>query len=186
MTQTPDHPTGTIVSGPTPEDDGNVTFGVKVEDRIVVGLANPCGYGFRGDILADLDTANAAMRAVSRFAQEHPGSMLPLYREAARLRRAAGKPPFAGNTRREKVRLIGPAVLQRNGGALFTTKAGETEIKIWIFGEGGFIDHCDDWAAVSDEDRDEAFTVSLDYVLSHPDQAIALGLDAGLLDELWR
>ena len=96
---------------------------------------------------------------------------------------AQGNPPLAGNTRRGRVQIAGPPVaLQKDGSALFTTMADGASIKmpiqgLFIFRDGGFIDHCDYDAPVTDrDDRDEAFAVCLDHVLSHPSQVAALGL----------
>jgi len=176
---------GTIIEGPTPDEHGDVTFKVRVGDEVVVGVANPCGVGRRGEITrANLDTTNAAMRAVQQFVKAHRTQMLTLYREAARLRRAAGNPAFAGNTRRGSVRLVGSPTKSASGSFVFAMRAGATEITILLFAEGGFIDHSN--AELSDQDRDEAFTVCLDYVFAHPNEAAALGMDVVLLDELWR
>jgi hypothetical protein len=188
MARVPDTLMGTIVGGPTPEDDGNVTFRVKVQQRLVTGVANCCVYGFRGDESTNPSVRNAVIVAVSRYAGEHREAMPALYREAARLRRGAGNPPLAGNTRRGRVQIIGPPVALQDGSALFTTMAAGAAIKVVIFRDGGFIDHCDYAAPVTDDDRDEAFAVCLDHVLSHPAQVAALGLDLdlALLAELWR
>ncbi len=188
MGRVPDKLKGTIVGGPTPEDDGNVTFRVKVQQRVVTGTANCCGYGFRGDESTDPALRNAVIVAVSQYAGEHRAIMPALYREAARLRRGAGNPPLAGNTRRGRVHIVGSPIALQDGSALFTTMAAGAPIKVVIFRDGGFIDHCDYDAPVTDDDRDEAFAVCLDHVLSHPSQVAALGLDLDLdlLAELWR
>lgn len=68
----------------------------------------------------------------------------------------------------------------------FTVRSEQADVEIMIYREGGFIDHCEDWDAISPEDLDEAFTLCLDYVLAHPAEATALGLDVNLLEELWR
>jgi hypothetical protein len=59
-------------------------------------------------------------------------------------------------------------------------------VEVLVFAEGGFVDHCEDWQAVSEIDRDEAVTSALDWIFAHPDWAAGLGLDVGLLEELWR
>ena len=178
---------GTIIEGPTPDEQGNdVIFKVKVGDEIVVGVANPLGVGWRGEITREnLSATNATRVAISAFIKGHEHEMLPLYREAARLRREKGYPPPHGNTRRGRFALDGPPT--RAGKSVrFTARSTGTKIDILIFREGGFIDHCDDWESVSDADRDEAITAMLDYIFAHPEQATDLGLDVSLLEELWR
>jgi hypothetical protein len=178
---------GIIVDGPTPADDGNVTFRVQVGDEVLVGIANPCGGGCREPITdPNLAVSSATMRVVHQFIEEHGAEMLPLYREAARMRRAAGNAPIAGNTRRGLWQLVASPKKLDGAVVLFVTKAGARTIKVILFREGGFVDDCDDWEAVTDEDRDEAFTVCLDHVLDLADGGAELALDAALLDELWR
>ncbi len=69
---------------------------------------------------------------------------------------------------------------------VFKTAASSADIEITIYREGGFLDHCDNWEMVTDQELDEAFTICLDYLLMHRDEAAALGLDPSLLEELWR
>jgi len=175
-----------ITEGPTPDERGNVSFKVKVGDEIVIGVANPCGVGWQGEItLGNLAVVNAAMATVQDFVAVHQHEMPQLYREAARLRRDKGNPPPVGNTRRGQFELVGQPTRAANS-VRFTARSAWATVEVLIFREGGFIDHCDDWQAVSDADRDEAMTIALDYIFAHPGQAAGLGLDVGLLEELWR
>jgi hypothetical protein len=104
-----DDPVGIIVDDPTSGESGMVAFRVQVGDGIVVGVAHPCGSGLRDDLATvDPAVASAVMTVVSRFVEEHGDEMLPLYREAARLRR--GSPVPSGTTRcAEKHTARGPA-----------------------------------------------------------------------------
>jgi hypothetical protein len=182
-------PVGIIVGDPTPGDSGMVAFRVQVGDGIVVGVAHPCGSGLRDDLATvDAAVASAVMTVVSRFVEEHGDEMLRLYREAARLRRGAGKPPTAGRTRRGKVLIVGAPVQLAEVGALFTTEVAGTRLKVALFKSGGFdfAEECEVLEAVCEKDRDEAVTVCLDYVFAHPEGAAGLGLDLALLEELWR
>jgi hypothetical protein len=187
--QGPDEPTGAIVGSPTPDESGMVAFTVQVGDGIVVGVAHPCGSGLK-DRLSTVDPAiaSAVMRVVSLYVEERGDEMLALYREAARLRRGAGNPPLAGCTRRGKVHVVGAPVKLADAGALFMTDACGVRLKVAIYNRGGFdfAEECEYVEAVSEEDRDEAVTVCLDYIFAHPDEATVLGLDVALLDELWQ
>jgi len=51
---------------------------------------------------------------------------------------------------------------------------------------GGVIDDCDDWRNVTDVDRASAFTAVLDYVFANREESAVLGIDVGLLEELYR
>jgi hypothetical protein len=98
MTNVSEELTGTIVGGPTPDEFGMVTFKVQVGDEIIIGVAHPCGSGTRDDSATmKAGVASVVMGVVSRYVEQRGEHMTPLYREAARLRRAAGNPPLAGN-----------------------------------------------------------------------------------------
>ena len=189
MTDLSEELTGTIVGGPTPDDSGMVTFKIRVGAEIIIGVAHPCGSGTREDpAVMKAGVAGAVMRVVSRYVEQFGEHMPPLYREAARLRRAAGNPPLAGNTRWGKAKVVGAPVKMAELGAVFTTETAGMRLKVAIFRNGGFdfAEECEVVDAMCEEDRDEAVTVCFDYVFAHPDEAAALGLDVPLLDELWR
>jgi hypothetical protein len=186
MTERESARVGSITEGPTPDEYGNVGFRVRVGEEVVIGVANPCGVGWHGEITPEnLAVANATMAAVQDYIDVHKQEMSELYREAARLRRGEGNPPPAGNTRRGHFQLVGQPARASNS-VRFTVRSAWATLEVLIFREGGFIDHCDDWQTISDVDRDEAVTIALDYIFAHPDWAAELGLDVGLLDELWR
>jgi hypothetical protein len=125
MTDEPDEPNGTIVGDPAPDEQGMVSFEVQVGNEIVIGVANPCGAGLREDFAAvNSDVASAVMRVVSQFVQEHRDEMPGLYREAARLRRAAGNAPFFGNLRRGRFEVVGAPVKLGDVAARFTHSSG--------------------------------------------------------------
>jgi hypothetical protein len=178
----------TLVDGPTPDERGMVAFNVRVGDEIVVGIACPCGFGVREGVdSVSAAVASAVMHVVVQYAEEHKDEMLPLYREAARLRRAAGKPPILGRTRRGTAKLVGAPISNGHGVTVFVTMVGSVELKVLFFKDGGLIDSWNEEQAASEEDRDEAITLCLDYIFAHPEEATAeLGLDVALLDELWR
>jgi hypothetical protein len=189
MTDFSDELTGTIVGSPTPDDSGMVTFKVRVGKEIILGVAHPCGSRTREDSAAmKAGVAGAVMRVVSRYVEQYGEHMAPLYREAARLRRAAGNPPIGGNTRRGRANVVCTPVKMAELGVVFTTETKGTRLKVAILKNGGFdfAEECEVVETVSEEDRDEAVTACLDYVFAHPDEAAALGLDLALLDELWR
>jgi hypothetical protein len=189
MTNVPGVPTGIIVGGPTPDDSGTVTFEVQVGEEIIIGVAHPCGSGTRDDpATMKAGVAGAVMMVVSRYVEQHGEHVAALYREAARLRRAAGNPPLAGNTRRGRAKVVGIPVKMAELGTVFTTQTGGMRLKIAVFKNGGydFAEECEVLERVSEEDRDDALTACFDYVFAHPDEAAALALDVALLDELWR
>jgi hypothetical protein len=166
-----------------------VSFKVQVGNEIVIGIAHPCGSGLREDFASvNPDVASTVMRIVAQFVEEHRAQMPALYREAARLRRAAGNAPFFGNMRRGKFEVVGSPVKLGDAGARFITQAGEIRLTVVVSKDGGFdvIELYDDLVDVSNEDQSEAITVCFDYVFAHPEEAAALGLDVALLDELWR
>lgn len=160
--------TGSITEGPTPDEYGDVLFQVRAGDETVIGVANACGVGWRGEItLENRAVVNATMATVGDFVEVHKQEMPSFYREAARLRRAKGNPPPAGNTRRGYFELVGQPTRVRNS-VRFTVRSAWATVDVLIFREGGFVDHCDDWEAVSNLDRDEAVTIALDYIFAHP------------------
>jgi hypothetical protein len=166
-----------------------VTFKVQVGEEIHIGVAHPCGSGTREDpATMTAGSAGAVMRVVSHYVDQYGERMAPLYREAARLRRAAGNPPLAGNARRGRAKVVGSPVKMAELAAVFTTETGGTRLNVAIFKNGGFdfAEECEVMEAVCEEDRDEAVTACFDYVFAHADEAAALGLDLALLDELWR
>jgi len=59
-------------------------------------------------------------------------------------------------------------------------------LRILVLEAGGVIDDCDDWRNVTDVDRASAFTAVLDYVFANREESAVLGIDVGLLEELYR
>jgi hypothetical protein len=172
-------PVGTIVGGPTPDEQGMVSFKVQLGNEIVIGVANPCGSGLREDFAGvNADVATAVMRVVSQFVEEHSDEMPRLYREAARLRRAAGNAPIFGNLRRGRFAVVGAPVKLGEAGARFTTQAGEIRLTVVVSKGGGFdvIELYDDFKDVSNDDQSEAVTVCFDHIFAHPCRHRSLGV----------
>ena len=90
--------------------------------------------------------------------------------------------------RRGKFEVVGAPVKLGEAGARFITQSGETRLTVVVSKEGGFdvVELYDDLVDISNADQSDAATACFDYVFAHPDEAAALGLDVGLLDELWR
>lgn len=133
----------------------------------------------------DLETKSKVMRAVDRFIAEHRSEALGWYREAARLRRAAGNPPLIGASSARHVSVVGrPQPRGRN--VLFCTQGAPTELRVILLEGGGMIDDCEDWTTVTDVDRHSAFTAVLDHVFANREESTALGIDAQLFEELYR
>jgi hypothetical protein len=171
-----------IVTGPSPDDRGCVVFTVRVDSADVEVTTSPLGTGVSAS--ENLDVGNKALRLVDDYWRTRPTERLTLLREAAQLRRNAGNPPLAANTRSEDVRLIGSP--KRSGsGAKFGIQTPTTEMRVLVLADGGLIDDCDSWENVTDAERDAAFNAALTYIFAHPEEADGLGLDANLLRLLW-
>ncbi len=173
-----------IVGSPTPEATGYVVIKVRVGGRVFRGLSCPLGHGAdMGD--ADLPTQGRVMLAVHRFMDEHQSEAPGWYREAAKLRRLAGNPPLIGASMARHVSVVGWPQ-PRGRGVLFRTQGAPTELRVLLFEGGGVIDDCDDWRAVTDLDRDSAFTAVLEHVFANREESAALGIDVRLFEELYR
>ncbi len=173
-----------VVEGPTPEASGYLVLKVRVGDQIFRGLTCPLGHGADMND-ADLPTRNKVERAVHRFMDAHQGEALAWYREAARLRRLAGNPPIIGASRSRHVSVVGQPEA-RGDCVLFHTQGAPMELRVVLFKDGAVVDDCEDWSAVTDVDRDAAFTAVLDHLLANREEAAALGLDVQLFEELYR
>jgi hypothetical protein len=171
------------MSGPVPTRGGWVEIVVRVGVHDVVVTSSSLGFGIGVDV--DLAVGNPAMILVSRYTHDHRSEMADLYREAARLRRAAGNPPLAGTSRSDRVRLVQGSRGAR-GAVAVDVIAGETPIRVFVFHDGGVIDDWDGAGNVTNEDRDTALRIALDEILADRETAARLGLDPDLLEELWR
>jgi hypothetical protein len=58
-------------------------------------------------------------------------------------------------------------------------------VRVIVSPGGVIMDDCDDWKRVTDEERGAAIGAVLDHILANRDLAVALGIDADLLEELW-
>jgi hypothetical protein len=175
-----------IVEGPTPEATGYVVIKVRVGENVYRGLACTLGFGSGAGIEdGDLETKSKVMRAVDRFMDEHRSEALGWYREAAKLRRAAGNPPLIGASTARHASVVGRPQ-PRGRAVLFRTQGAPAELRVFVLEAGGVIDDCDDWMKVTDVDRDSAFTGVLEYVFANREESAALGIDIGLLEELYR
>ena len=174
---------GVILKGPEPNDRGTVDFIVEVEGRPIAVSASPLGVG--AEMTEPLELVNRAMAVVAGHVKANRSTLQDLYREAARLRRAAGNAPLVGNTRSEEVRLQLPPQVKKSG-LLLKTRTRGVEVRVLILKGGGLIDDCDEWDSMNDLDRDAAITAALDWVFANIPMAEQAGLDVGLLEELWR
>jgi hypothetical protein len=131
-----------IVRGPTPTENGTAIFIVETSDRMVEVSASPLGIGLPPDI--PLEPGNAALNIVSDYIREHEAEELDWYRDAARLRRAAGRPALAGNTREPQGQVVG-ALQRRESGAILAVVVSNIEIRVAVSATGGLMDDTDDW-----------------------------------------
>jgi hypothetical protein len=65
-------------------------------------------------------------------------------------------------------------------------RVGEVEFEEWFSHDGVHIDDFDLRLEVSEEDRDAARTLALDYLFDPPEETRELGLDPDLLRRLYR
>jgi hypothetical protein len=175
------HVHAVIVEGPTPDASGDVLFKVQVGDRFTEVVACPDGLGFLGE---DLELGNKGTGAVASFLREHRDQEVEWYREAARLRRAAGKPPHIAPAPSTRVTVAESVHYDRF--VMFRTRGAPADICVFVFENGGLMDDCDDYGAVTDDDRLEAMSVVLHYIFTYPDDARALGIDVALLAEFYQ
>lgn len=171
-----------IISGPTPDASGDVVFKVRVRDRIIETHAWPCGMETVRD--DDLDAGQDAAHTVCQFLREHADEVLSWYREAARLRRAAGNPGPFDLTTVPRITVVGNPQ-QFRGFVEFKIGGVPMDLRVDVFEEGGIMDDCDDWSALNQADRNAAFAATLQYVFSHREEVTALGLDVDLLAEFY-
>ena len=181
---------GKIVSGPTPEPTGQVSFTVRVGERLLDVSASASGIGVRHAADSrDEATVHAASphawRAVEHFLREHRAETLGWYRDAARLRRAAGNPPPFDVRAHDGVTVVGPP---EPCGSFISLRlhGAPVEIRVDVGADGWVLDQCEDWQSVSAANRSAAIGTALHYVFANRDTVAAMGLDLDLLDELYR
>jgi hypothetical protein len=173
----------TVVSGPTFQESGAVEFLVLVGLRAVNVSLSPLGMGC-GDG-EPLDVTNAACRAVSQHVEKHHSEELGWYREAARVRRAAGKPPPIPVQRTDSLRLIASAT--PNGELLLLRfQTQQAELRVVLAPPAAIGEDSDDWTLVTEADRSAAYVAAVDYVLQNRELAASVGIDVDALEEIWR
>lgn len=176
-------PDAEIVSGPTPRELGDVVFVVRVENRTATVSLSADGVGCDAD--QDLDDSNVAMRLVSAHVDERPqAEKLDWYKQAARLRRAAGKPRPFDFPRLPHISVSGEPIAGQYFVELVIDGAGVAH-RILFAHRGGVSDECDHWPSLAEADRNAAFAAACDYAFAHPEKMRAAGLDMELFTELY-
>lgn len=170
-----------ILGGPVPTDSGACIFSVRVGEQLVQISVSPLGLSFE----QEGSVAGLARDQVQLYLRSNGPTMTEAYRDAARLRRASGNPPPAGNTRSPRATLDG-APIQKSSCTLFSTQTERGEIRVICFKDGAILDDCDNWAVVRPVDRDAAMTCVIDWIIENPQLAGAVGVDPNLIEDLWR
>jgi len=129
----------------------------------------------------DVSSASSAMQAVDAFIRTRRDEVRVLYRDAARLRRASGRPPHAGTTTSSAAAVV--EVEPRADAVVFKTTVDGVEVDVWVFHDGGLMDDCDERTA--DGYRDAAIGAALRHIFRNSAEAAGLGLDVALLREFW-
>lgn len=175
-------PDAEIVSGPTPDDSGDVLFVVRVEDRLATIRASADSVGFAGG--DNFDDCNVASGLIHAFLRDRPHEeKIEWYKEAARLRRAAGNPPPYELPRLTHIVVAGEPVPGQSFVRLAIEGAG-VPLFILFSHRGGVGDLCDDWSRLNPADRNAAFATAVDYALANRDKMVAAGLDMDLFTAL--
>jgi hypothetical protein len=155
---------------------------VQVDGNHVENVVSLLGVGVDGDV--EVSAAQRALRLVHEVTSGRRAELQGLFREAAKLRRRAGKPRPVGTTPGGSARVNVPPVKFR-GGVSFSVDVDGLVIRVSVFEEGGVMDDCDDWDRATDHIRDQAFSAVLDHLLSQSVETSDLGLDLALFRDLW-
>lgn len=176
-------PDAEIISGPTPRELGDVVFVVRVENRTVTVSLSADGVGCDAD--QDLEDSNIAMRLVSAHVDERPqDEKLEWYKQAARLRRAAGKPRPFDFPRLPHITVSGEPIAGKYFVELAIDGVGVAH-RILFSHRGGVSDECAHWPGLAEADRNAAFAAAIDYAFAHPEKMRAAGLDMEVFGELY-
>jgi hypothetical protein len=172
-----------IVSGPTPTARGDVVFHVDVNGISVTVTSSPLGIGVVD--CDDLQAANLAMRSVGNYLCQHKQDEWQWYRVAAALRRQNGAARLAGNSKSERVRLLGSPTRRNEHVVRFGLCVENVQLSIDLIDSRSILDDCDHWESVTDSDRDAALGLVLDFITAHREELAALNVDVDVISEFW-
>jgi hypothetical protein len=178
-----DNDTQEILSGPTPTSRGDVVFEVDVNSVLVTVTISPLGTGVVD--CDNLQAANLAMRSVGNYVSRHKQDEWQWYREAAALRRQHSSARLAGNTKSERVRLLGSPRRRNEHAVRFDLLVENVQLSVDLIDGRSFLDDCAHWESVADSDRDAALGLVLDFIGEHPEELAALNIDVDVVTELW-
>lgn len=175
--------TDSVVLGhPDVSDDGLVRFPFHLRGVSATADVSPLGIGVSDEV--PLDIANAALLAVDDYWQAHKSEMLERFRQAAKLRREAGRePPIIPAASADTVVMLPPT--QKVQGTVFTVLVGEVGIDVHLLKSGCILDHCEDWTTVTERMRITAWAAVLNILLSTSEVASTWGIDIELYRDLW-
>ncbi|MCB9587935.1 MAG: hypothetical protein H6718_21195 [Polyangiaceae bacterium] len=178
---------GQVVKPPYPTDDGHVVVEILAEDGAHVrGLFKDSGYDADVGREGTLAHRQLAMRLLDELDAQSP--LTPLLQEAHRMRRAAWKHNTSYDLSR-RGQLLGPpepgVVTQpgRNTGKKLVVLQVESlgvQYEVALFEDGFVVEWVDDWDLTTEQGRHDACATGVNWVLEHPEEAAALGLQVDL------
>jgi hypothetical protein len=174
-------PSPRIISGPEPDECGDVVFVVQIGERAVSAFADMAGCTMLDD---DLDVAGAVAGAVSDFRRRFPERLLACALEAARLRRAAGNPPRFAVAIPPSVAVMGEPTVE-SAGPRFHVRVGTAKLDILVTRAGAVADDYSPDGQLAMVDLEAAYRAVLDHIFAHGERAPAWGIDLATLELLW-
>ncbi|MGE0324395.1 MAG: hypothetical protein AB7K71_06185 [Polyangiaceae bacterium] len=166
---------GKVVKAPYPTDDGFVVVEILAEDGIaVLGFCDAISVG--GDVGPEggVDHINLGMHIISDLSRK--SALLPLVHEAHRMRKAAGKPSPLYDLSKPG-RIVEPP----NERGMMKVEADGVLYDICLYNDyADAVYEYDESAPISPEGISTASAAGICWVLEHPEEAAALGVDVDL------
>lgn len=166
--------TGEVVAGPLPHDMGYVYVDVRATDGLLVrGYFTQLFYNAleispnptNDHILLGIETIERIKRKPEVWA---------LLQEAHRMRIAAGHPSLLD------LEHVGRMISRSPTKALFKVEAERVVFEVWLDAEGRVDEEAEDWDVTTPENAAVAKATAVRWVVDHPEESAALGLDAEL------
>ena len=166
---------GKVVKAPYPTDEGYVVVEILAEDGVAVrGICCEAGYGSDVGPEGSVKHTSLAMRTVSDL--NRSDALMPLVQEAHRMRKAAGKP-----TPLYDLSKPGRIVEPPNELGVMKVEADGVQYDIRLYkDQADAVYEYDESAPISPEGISTASAAGICWVLEHPEEAAALGVDVEL------
>lgn len=171
-----------VLFPPEVQGDGFVTFHVRVGEQIVNVPVCPLGHGY--DESVEMSVAVRAANAVTRVARVNRRQFTEWFRQAAHLRRTLGRPGMIDRSQVGDAQLTAQPKRRPNGVGFEVVVSG-VEFRVLVADDGAIVDHTEDWERVGDAERTAAMASAVNWVIDNPRDAHDLGIDAGLIRDLW-